>query len=90
MKKDSKHGKVMSTGDMLTHPWLLSEHDTHGGPIVKKKTQFKADPHSSHSSGMNVKLSLKELLNISSDWKEENQKNPTGGPSYLGDLPKDF
>jgi len=40
---------------------------------------------------MKVKLSLKELLNVSSDWKEVNKKNPTGGPSTAaGGLPMDF
>ena len=33
--------------------------------------------------GSNVKLSLKELLNISSDWKEVNRKNPAGGGGGL-------
>ena len=32
---------------------------------------------------MRVKLTLKELLNVSSDWKEVNKKNPTGGPSAI-------
>lgn len=40
---------------------------------------------------MRVKLSLKELLSVSSDWKEVNKKNPSGGPSAVsGGLPMDF
>ena len=41
---------------------------------------------------MRVKLSLKELLNVSSDWKEVNKKSPNGGPSagVSGGLPMDF
>jgi hypothetical protein len=30
------------------------------------------------------------LLNISSDWKEVNKKNPSGGPQFAGSLPLDF
>lgn len=43
-----------------------------------------------HMGAMNVKLTLKELLNVSSDWKEVNKKNPTGGPAFNGGLPMDF
>lgn len=40
---------------------------------------------------MRVKLTLKELLNVSSDWKEVNKKNPNSGPSAVhGGLPMDF
>ena len=35
---------------------------------------------------MNVKLTLKELLNVSSDWKEVNKKNMSGANG----LPMDF
>lgn len=43
-----------------------------------------------NGGSMNVKLTLKELLNVSSDWKEVNKKNPTGGPDFSGGLPMDF
>jgi hypothetical protein len=39
---------------------------------------------------MNIKLTIKELLNVSSDWKEVNRKNPTSGSSAIGALPMDF
>lgn len=37
---------------------------------------------------MKVKLSLKELLNVSSDWKEVNKKNLAGIPNES--IPMDF
>jgi hypothetical protein len=43
-----------------------------------------------NGGSMNVKLTLKELLNVSSDWKEVNKKNLTGGPVFSGGLPMDF
>ena len=74
----------MTTSDMLTHPWILvTEADGPKGS-GKIKGSFVGD------NAMKVKLSLKELLNVSSDWKEVNKKNPTGGPSIGGGLPMDF
>ena len=70
----------MTTSDMLTHSWLLvSDQDEAKG---KKKGQY--------ADNIKVRLSLKELLNVSSDWKDVNKKNPTGGPAFGGGLPMDF
>lgn len=71
----------MTTSDMLTHPWILSE------------TQ------SSYQLPSKFKLTLKDLLNVSSDWKDVNKKqagggaySTGGGSSYqtAGGLPMDF
>jgi hypothetical protein len=69
---------------MLTHPWILTTDQD--GTKGKKKSTAPGD------ANMRVKLSLKELLNVSSDWKEVNKKNPNGGPSTgaSGGLPMDF
>ena len=70
----------MTTSDMLTHSWILvSDQD---GAKGKKKGQY--------ADNIKVRLSLKELLNVSSDWKDVNKKNPTGGPAFGGGLPMDF
>lgn len=82
IKKDSRLGKVMNTSDMLTHPWILVTDQE--GTKNKVKGSFVGD-------NMKVKLSLKELLNVSSDWKEVNKKNPSaGGQPFAGGLPVDF
>ena len=52
-KKEGRPGKPMSTQDMLTHPWLLSE--------TQEEPKFK--------------VSVKELLAVSSDWKDVNKKS---------------
>lgn len=70
----------MTTADMLTHPWILTTEQD--GSKGKKKNQY--------GENIKVRLSLKELLNVSSDWKDVNKKNPTGGPSAGGGLPMDF
>lgn len=106
MKKEHAKSafKVLSTADMLTHPWILSaesENNVNGGVTKKKKTQIQikgeysstASVASNANGGsMNVKLTLKELLNVSSDWKEVNKKNPAGGAAavFSGGLPMDF
>ena len=55
----------------------------------KKKASLPMDADLGDTNS-NVKLTLKELLNVSSDWKEVNKKNPTSGPSAIGALPIDF
>ena len=39
IKKDGKPAKVMSTSDMLTHPWILTSSDgpANNGPLGNKK-----------------------------------------------------
>jgi hypothetical protein len=93
---------MVTTSDLLTHPWIMSadadtNNNTSGTGIKKKKTQIKADysTNSNNNNNMNgnniIKVTLKELLNVSSDWKEVNKKNPSGGPSVIvGGLPMDF
>jgi len=87
---------MFTTSDLLTHPWIMSaEPDTNtnsnAGGVKKKKTQIKGDYQSNTGGGgSSIKVTLKELLNVSSDWKECNKKNPTGGPSANGGLPMDF
>lgn len=48
----------------------------------------------SSSGAQKLRLTLKELLNVSSDWKDVNKKNPTSGQSEssaaAGSLPMDF
>ncbi len=100
--KKQQH-KMMTTSDLLTHAWIMSaEADSNANSsagIKKKKTQIKGEYNTNSSGGpgasgagsSNIKVTLKELLNVSSDWKEVNKKNPTGGPSVLGGgLPMDF
>ncbi len=49
---------------------------------------------SSKSSSLNstqrMKLTLKELLNVSSDWKDVNKKNSTNNQQSSGAIPIDF
>ena len=52
----------MTTSDMLTHSWILTESSTD-----QKQHQQK------------LKLTLRELLSVSSDWKDVNKKNAGGG-----------
>ncbi len=42
------------------------------------------------NSSQKLKLTLKELLNVSSDWKDVNKKNPANGSVNTGVLPMDF
>lgn len=81
----------MTTSDMLTHSWILTEDELNNGANNKKK---KSMPLGGESNSANsIKLSLKELLNVSSDWKEVNKKNLASGSSSTtsaGALPMDF
>lgn len=89
MKKDHAF-KALTTADLLTHPWILtveSENNINGGVTKKKKSQIQikgeyqstASAASNSNGNINVKLTLKELLNVSSDWKEVNKKNGGAG-----------
>ena len=74
---------------MLTHPWILTESDgSNAGSLGNKKkvnqiSQMNIDSHSNKGSSNNLsstqrlRLTLKELLNVSSDWKDVNKKNPS-------------
>ena len=42
------------------------------------------------NSTQRMKLTLKELLNVSSDWKDVNKKNPTNNQQSSGAIPIDF
>lgn len=53
----------MTTSDMLTHPWIISE--SANASLESQQLKFK--------------LTLRELLNVSSDWKDVNNKNQAAG-----------
>lgn len=75
MKKHSAN-KVCTAADLRNHKWLNSTEDKSDDPAIKKKkSQFNL-----HNDGnVSVLLSLKELLNVSSDWMEvKNNKNVVG------------
>lgn len=62
---------------MLTHPWILvNDGGSNGNHVgIKKKksaSNLIVDFGGTPSISTIVKLSLKELLNVSSDWKEVN------------------
>lgn len=69
--------KVCTAADLRNHRWLTTTDDkTENDPAIKKKkSQFNL-----HNDGnVSVLLSLKELLNVSSDWMEvKNNKNVVG------------
>ena len=73
----------MTTSDMLTHSWILTE----SAPGQDQKYQQQK-----------LKLTLRELLSVSSDWKDVNKKNAAGNYSTAGNsssaqssgLPMDF
>ena len=56
----------------------------------KKKKTVLGGKNEGNDEKMNIKLTIKELLNVSSDWKEINKKNPTSGSLAIGALPMDF
>ena len=73
----------MTTSDMLTHSWILTESV---GQDQKQQQQ-------------KLKLTLRELLSVSSDWKDVNKKNAgagaystsgAGGGGQNSGLPIDF
>ena len=45
---------------------------------------------SSSTTSSSVKVTLKELLNVSSDWKDVNKKNANGVTFFGGGVPMDF
>ena len=55
----------MTAHQLLNSPWLLGENSS-----SKKRKSFKEQNQELENSG--VLLTLKELLNVSSDWKEVN------------------
>ena len=76
----------MTTSDMLTHPWILVTNSvagsTNGGHLGMKKKKSAStlvvDFGGSQTLTTIVKLSLKELLNVSTDWKEVNNNIKSG------------
>lgn len=58
--------------------------------MIKKKGSQPMGTDVGTTNESNVKLTLKELLNVSSDWKEVNKKNPSSSSSAIGALPIDF
>jgi len=70
--------RVCQAADLRAHPWIQT--NTEGdnaadGSIKKKKSQFNL-----HNDGnVQVILSLKELLNVSSDWLDHKTKGGLGG-----------
>jgi len=93
--KEGKPAKVMTTSDMLTHPWILTATDNGSGAGAlgnKKKVGHLGslsvvDPSLAKSGGgsgsQNLKLTLKELLSVSSEWKDVNKKNTGAGGGVL-------
>jgi hypothetical protein len=59
--------RVCTAADLRSHTWLNTDNDRHADdPLKKKKSQFNL-----HNDGnVSVLLSLKELLNVSSDWMD--------------------
>lgn len=73
--------KVCTANDLRNHKWLQDPLDQIGAngqidpSIKKKKSQFNL-----HNDGnVSVILSLKELLNVSSDWLDVKNKPIQGG-----------
>jgi hypothetical protein len=61
---------VWSATDLRNHQWLHDTTDKSESNIKKKKSQFNL-----HNDGnVSVLLSLKELLNVSSDWMDVKSK----------------
>ena len=59
---------MCTASDLKQHDWLLDA--TAGADMKKKKSQFNL-----HNDGnVQVILSLKELLNVSSDWMDVKSK----------------
>lgn len=66
--------EVWSAQDLRNHQWL-QDSDKSDSNIKKKKSQFNL-----HNDGnVSVILSLKELLNVSSDWMDVKNKAMQGG-----------
>ena len=70
--------KVCTAADLRNHSWLSTspgEAKEEGMSIKKKKSQFNL-----HNDGnVSVLLSLKELLNVSSDWMDVKNTNKNVG-----------
>jgi len=82
MKKYSI-SKVCSASDLRAHAWVNGEAKQDDNNIKKKKSQFNL-----HNDGnVSVILSLKELLNVSSDWMDVKNTNKsqigTQGPGSI-------
>ncbi len=61
---------MCNASDLRLHPWLTSG-DIEPDSMKKKKSQFNL-----HNDGnVSVILSLKELLNVSSDWLDVKNNN---------------
>jgi hypothetical protein len=56
--------RVCTATDLRNHPWLSSDETVEQANIKKKKSQFNLHK----DDNVSVILSLKELLNVSSDW----------------------
>lgn len=83
----------MNTSDMLTHTWILSEAQESGNGIKKKGTENQANSNNGQlqaATQQRLRLSLKELLGVSSDWKDVNRKNPASAAGNASGLPVDF
>ena len=57
----------MTAHQLLNSPWLLGDASS-----SKKRKSFKEQQNSHETENPEVLLTLKELLNVSSDWKEVN------------------
>ena len=88
---------VVTANDLKLHPWVQVEKElkpTDSAQIRKKKSQFLLN----NDGNVQVLLSLKELLNVSSDWNDVKSKgigvNSTSGAmgtkEGAGNVPVDF
>ena len=88
MKRDSNKLMPLLSPESLHHPWLMNSDSEGQRMIVKKKGQIQIKQEIVASNS--IKISLKELLNVSSEWKDVNKKNLAGLPQFGGGLPLDF
>lgn len=72
IKKQGKPAKLMTTSDLLFHPWIQGS----DSEALSLKPGKKENLMGNQSEESNLKLTLNELLRVSSDWKDVNHKIP--------------
>ena len=77
MSTSKRSFKTVTAQDLLGSPWLL---ETPDGKMRPSETQLLSTANTTDTS---LRLSFKDLLNVSSDWKAINHIKGSDDPSTL-------
>lgn len=77
--------QVCTAADLKGHAWLFE-------PVSARENKKRSQMTLSPDSKLDVMLTLKELLNVSSDWMESKASRGIGNHSHSqgGSVPSDF